>query len=75
MWTKNLKITLATSYKENLYKMFYRWHLPPSRLAKISANISNKCWKCKNQEPITPHGGHVILQGNIGLKFIHGLSK
>ena len=28
LWTINYKMTMASSYKENLYKMFYRWHLP-----------------------------------------------
>uniref|UniRef100_A0A670ZKF0 Reverse transcriptase zinc-binding domain-containing protein n=1 Tax=Pseudonaja textilis TaxID=8673 RepID=A0A670ZKF0_PSETE len=27
--------------------MFYRWHLPPSRLAKMHPNTSPKCWKCQ----------------------------
>ncbi|KAF7245550.1 hypothetical protein EYD10_08337 [Varanus komodoensis] len=30
LWERNIKVTLATSYKENLYKMFYRWYLSPN---------------------------------------------
>lgn len=50
LWAKNYKYTTSSSYKENLFKMFHRWHLPLSRLAKMFPNLSNKCWKCKNQE-------------------------
>ncbi|KAF7244640.1 hypothetical protein EYD10_09237 [Varanus komodoensis] len=49
LWKRNIKITLATSYKENLYKMFYRWYLSPNRLAKMYPNMSNRCWKCKHK--------------------------
>uniref|UniRef100_A0A2D4JTW9 Reverse transcriptase zinc-binding domain-containing protein n=1 Tax=Micrurus paraensis TaxID=1970185 RepID=A0A2D4JTW9_9SAUR len=52
LWDRNYKLTMATAYKENLYKMFYRWHLPPARLAKMFNNLSAKCWKC-NQTPGT----------------------
>ena len=31
LWSRKYKMTMATSYKENLYKMFYRWHLPSDR--------------------------------------------
>lgn len=50
MWTKNYKLTLATFYKKKLYKMLYRWHFPPAKLAKMFPNTLNKCWKCKNHE-------------------------
>lgn len=46
IWTKQLKFLMATSYKENLYKMVYRWHLPPARLAKMFSGLSPSCWKC-----------------------------
>ena len=36
LWSRNYKMTMAASYKENLYKMFYRWHLPPNRLLKCT---------------------------------------
>lgn len=49
VWTFSYKITVATAYKENLLKMFHRWHLTPARLAKMSPNISNLCWKCKEK--------------------------
>ncbi|KAF7236098.1 hypothetical protein EYD10_17095, partial [Varanus komodoensis] len=48
LWERNIKVTLATSYKENLYKMFYRWYLLPNQLAKMLPNMSNRCWKCKH---------------------------
>lgn len=50
LWKQNIKMTRATSYKENLIKMFYRWHLPPARLAKIHPNTSALCWKCKSKK-------------------------
>uniref|UniRef100_A0A670ZNF7 Reverse transcriptase zinc-binding domain-containing protein n=1 Tax=Pseudonaja textilis TaxID=8673 RepID=A0A670ZNF7_PSETE len=50
VWGRNNKITKSVAYKENLYKMFYRWHLPPSRLAKMHPNMSPYCWKCKKKE-------------------------
>uniref|UniRef100_A0A8C7E3S4 Reverse transcriptase domain-containing protein n=1 Tax=Naja naja TaxID=35670 RepID=A0A8C7E3S4_NAJNA len=49
-WQMNYKLTLSTAYKENLYKMIYRWHLSPARLAKISPNLSPKCWKCNHPQ-------------------------
>ena len=36
---------MATFYKENLYKMFYRWHLSSDRWAKMYSNRSSKCCK------------------------------
>uniref|UniRef100_A0A670ZPK2 Reverse transcriptase zinc-binding domain-containing protein n=1 Tax=Pseudonaja textilis TaxID=8673 RepID=A0A670ZPK2_PSETE len=50
VWGRNNKITKSAAYKENLYKMFYRWHLPPSRLAKMHPNMSPHCWKCRKKE-------------------------
>lgn len=50
LWTKTHKMTLATSYKENLHKMFYRWHMSPAKLAKMFPNVASKCWKCRNKE-------------------------
>lgn len=42
MWKTNIKITKAASFKENLYKMFYRWHLTPDEVAKKYKETSNK---------------------------------
>lgn len=50
LWSVNYKLTVATSYKENLLKMFHRWHIPPARLAKMSSNVLDRCWKCNNKE-------------------------
>uniref|UniRef100_A0A670ZAD8 Reverse transcriptase domain-containing protein n=1 Tax=Pseudonaja textilis TaxID=8673 RepID=A0A670ZAD8_PSETE len=50
IWNRIIKITKSVAYKENMYKMLYRWHLSPSRLAKMNTNSSPKCWKCKNIE-------------------------
>uniref|UniRef100_A0A2D4M009 Reverse transcriptase zinc-binding domain-containing protein n=1 Tax=Micrurus spixii TaxID=129469 RepID=A0A2D4M009_9SAUR len=47
IWHKNLTLTKSVSYKENLYKMLYRWHLAPSRLAKMYPKVNSTCWKCK----------------------------
>uniref|UniRef100_A0A2H6N391 Reverse transcriptase zinc-binding domain-containing protein n=1 Tax=Micrurus carvalhoi TaxID=3147026 RepID=A0A2H6N391_9SAUR len=49
IWQKNLSITKSVSYKENLYKMMYRWHLAPARLAKIYPTVNPKCWKCNEK--------------------------
>uniref|UniRef100_A0A8C6XN85 Reverse transcriptase domain-containing protein n=1 Tax=Naja naja TaxID=35670 RepID=A0A8C6XN85_NAJNA len=50
IWIRNKKITLATPYKENLYKLFYRWHMTPIRLAKINNKLSPICWKCNKEK-------------------------
>lgn len=49
-WSFKYKLSAIATHKENLLKMFYRWHLPPSTLAKMFPNLSNLCWKCKKQE-------------------------
>lgn len=41
IWTTNIKITKATAYKENLYKMFYRWYITPEKIAKMFPGKSN----------------------------------
>lgn len=35
------------AFKENIYKMFQRWHMKPDKLTKMYPGVSNKCWKCK----------------------------
>uniref|UniRef100_A0A2D4EKF6 Reverse transcriptase zinc-binding domain-containing protein n=2 Tax=Micrurus corallinus TaxID=54390 RepID=A0A2D4EKF6_MICCO len=47
IWKRNLTITKSVAYKENLYKMMYRWHLAPSRLIKVYPTANPMCWKCK----------------------------
>lgn len=47
VWKKNLRFTRSTYLTENYYKMFYRWHLSPLKLAKIKGNKDSSCWKCK----------------------------
>uniref|UniRef100_A0A8C7DXU6 AIG1-type G domain-containing protein n=1 Tax=Naja naja TaxID=35670 RepID=A0A8C7DXU6_NAJNA len=42
LWDRNYKLTMATMYRENLYKMFYRWHLSQARLAKMFKNMSTR---------------------------------
>lgn len=46
IWGKTLKLTMSVSYKENIYKMLYRWHLPLARLSKMFPGTSPVCWKC-----------------------------
>lgn len=41
IWTANIKITKATNMKKNLYKMFYRWYLPPEKLSKMYLFLIN----------------------------------
>lgn len=50
IWMTNIKMTKAASLKENLYKMFYRWHMTPIRIAKMSPNIAKLFWKCQITE-------------------------
>uniref|UniRef100_A0A2D4G4D1 Reverse transcriptase zinc-binding domain-containing protein n=1 Tax=Micrurus corallinus TaxID=54390 RepID=A0A2D4G4D1_MICCO len=50
LWNRNNKVTISAAYKENAYKMFHRWHLPPWRLARVYPNRSLNCWKCKKKE-------------------------
>lgn len=47
-WRYNQKVLRSTPLRENYYKMFYRWHLPPTRIAKMIAEASNICWKCED---------------------------
>uniref|UniRef100_A0A670JJJ0 Reverse transcriptase domain-containing protein n=1 Tax=Podarcis muralis TaxID=64176 RepID=A0A670JJJ0_PODMU len=49
LWKENIKFTACTLLKENMIKMFYRWYLSPSKLAKMY-KVDNKCWKCKSKE-------------------------
>uniref|UniRef100_A0A2D4L1W9 Reverse transcriptase zinc-binding domain-containing protein n=1 Tax=Micrurus paraensis TaxID=1970185 RepID=A0A2D4L1W9_9SAUR len=55
MWNQNYKLTKLSAYKENAYKMFYRWYLPPSRLAKMYPNMNLIRWKCKKKKSIFYH--------------------
>uniref|UniRef100_A0A2D4HSL7 Uncharacterized protein n=1 Tax=Micrurus lemniscatus lemniscatus TaxID=129467 RepID=A0A2D4HSL7_MICLE len=50
MWNKNYTLTRSAGYKENMYKMFYRWHLPPMRLSKMYPNFNPTCWKCRQNQ-------------------------
>uniref|UniRef100_A0A2D4GFT4 Reverse transcriptase zinc-binding domain-containing protein n=1 Tax=Micrurus corallinus TaxID=54390 RepID=A0A2D4GFT4_MICCO len=43
-------MTLVILFKENLYKLFYRWHIPPSRLAIMYSKLSPTCWKCNKEK-------------------------
>lgn len=45
LWEMNIKITKTASYKEDVYKLFYRWHFTSLKLAKMYSQ-TNKCWKC-----------------------------
>ena len=44
MWKESYKMLKPANLRENILKMFYRWHYTPVRLAKISEGNS---WKCK----------------------------
>uniref|UniRef100_A0A2D4KBR9 Reverse transcriptase zinc-binding domain-containing protein n=1 Tax=Micrurus paraensis TaxID=1970185 RepID=A0A2D4KBR9_9SAUR len=52
---KNYKLILSTAYKENQYKMFYRWHLVLARLAEMYPNTKSECWKCKRKDEMFFH--------------------
>ena len=47
MWKESYKMLKPVNLRENILKMFYRWHYTPVRLAKISEGNSNISWKCK----------------------------
>ena len=47
IWQNNIKLTKSVNFKENIYKMFYRWHTTPEKLSKIYTDVSNVCWKCE----------------------------
>lgn len=36
------------AFRENQFKMFNRWHLPPATIAKMY-HTSNVCWKCHEE--------------------------
>lgn len=45
---KGTKFTINQELKENTYKMLYRWHLSPQKIAYMSKNKKSNplCWKC-----------------------------
>lgn len=47
VWKVDLKMLRSVSLKENYYKMLHRWHLSPTKMAKIFPGTTNICWKCK----------------------------
>uniref|UniRef100_A0A670I9Y7 Reverse transcriptase domain-containing protein n=1 Tax=Podarcis muralis TaxID=64176 RepID=A0A670I9Y7_PODMU len=49
LWRDGLNFTACTAIKENVMKMFYRWHLTPMKLSKMY-KVDNKCWRCKDAE-------------------------
>lgn len=50
IWSTNMKIIKSISVRENIIKMFYRWHYTPVKLALIYQNNSGKCWKCNKED-------------------------
>lgn len=69
-WKENIKMLKSANLKEIFYKMVYRWHLTPNRLAKMFSGLDNNCWKC--QENVGTHsisGGRVKKLRNIGKKY------
>ena len=50
IWKINIKITNSVNFKENIYKMFYRWYMTPDKMSKMYKVTLNICWKCKLQE-------------------------
>ena len=46
IWVRNVKFTQAQNLRENFYKMFYRWHLDPKKLACMYSDLQPKCWRC-----------------------------
>lgn len=49
-WKEALKISACSAIHKNCYKLIYRWHLTPKKLAKIYKRTSNRCWKCSHAE-------------------------
>ena len=73
-WQKLLnrkpKMIMVTSYKDNLYKMFYRWHLPPARLdSRFLIYLINVRNVIKKQVLINMYVGLVIKLKMFGLKY------
>lgn len=46
---KSMKYTVNQDLKENIYKMTYRWHLSPQKIAFMYKNSSPLCWRCENK--------------------------
>ena len=46
LWKVNWSFTACNSIRENMIKMFYRWHITPYKLSKMYRNASKKCWRC-----------------------------
>ncbi|XP_048364910.1 uncharacterized protein LOC125439767 [Sphaerodactylus townsendi] len=49
IWKKNIKFTKNINLRENVIKMFYRWHLCPTKIAKMYPNMSDMCWRCHKE--------------------------
>ena len=47
IWQNHVKHTKLVNIKENINKMFYRWHMTPEKLSKMYTDVSNVCWKCE----------------------------
>lgn len=48
-WINTQKFTKCNTLKENFIKVFHRWYLTPTRLAKMNKNCSHLCWKCRRE--------------------------
>lgn len=35
IWKTNIRITKSVNFKENLYKMFYKWYITSEKLARM----------------------------------------
>lgn len=47
LWKNSIRISACSDIQENCFKVLYRWYMTPKKLAKISKNLSNYCWKCR----------------------------
>lgn len=64
-----MKIVISISIRENIMKMFYRWHYTLVKLAKIYKNNLGRCWKCNNEDGTRTStvGGHAKRSKHFGL--------
>ena len=46
MWKESYKMLKPANLRENILKMFYRWHYTPVRLAKMSEGNNSICLMC-----------------------------
>lgn len=63
----NYKFTINIAFRENRFKLLYKWYLIPACLATIYPHTTFCYWKCEFLRPLIGIcGGNVIRYGDFG---------